>query len=133
MKSITLGERLQQLRTANNYSQDMMASLLGVSRQTVSHYEQNRRIPTLVSLMKIAETFNVPVDTFVSLMQKEKNAPYLLKENNFIIGLHDDNLDFTNLTPMETELLEAFRSTTDEGREKILDFTFNISEQINKG
>lgn len=129
MKTLTLGERIQQLRTANNYSQDMLASLLGVSRQTVSHYEKNRRIPTLVSLMKMAEAFNVPVDTFVSLMQKEKTAPFLLKENNFIIGLKDDNLDFINLTPMESELLECFRSCSDEGRQKILDFAIETQNK----
>lgn len=129
MKTLTLGERIQQLRTANSYSQDMLASLLGVSRQTVSHYEKNRRIPTLVSLMKMAEAFDVPVDTFVSLMQKEKTAPFLLKENNFIIGLKDDNLDFINLTPMETELLECFRSCSDEGRQKILDFAIETQNK----
>lgn len=129
MKTQTLGERIQELRTANNYSQDMLASLLGVSRQTISHYEKNRRIPTLVSLMKIAEAFNVPVDTFVSLMQKEKTAPFLLKENNFIIGLRDDNLDFINLTPMESRLLECFRSCSDEGRQKILDFAIKTQNK----
>lgn len=132
MKSLSLGERIQELRTSNNYSQDMLASLLGVSRQTISHYETNRRIPSLVSLMKMADTFEVPVDTFVSLMQKEKTAPYLLREKNFIIGLHDDNLDFTNLTPMEIKLLDAFRNTTDEGREKIFNFALKESEQIHK-
>lgn len=122
---MTLGDRIQQLRTKNCYSQDMLASLLGVSRQTISHYETNRRVPTLVSLMKMAEAFQVPVDTFVSLMQKKKTAPSLLKENNLLIGLNNDDVDFTNLTPMEVRLLEIFRDSTDEGRQLILEFAEN--------
>lgn len=122
---MTLGERIQQLRTKNCYSQDMLASLLGVSRQTISHYETNRRIPTLVSLMKMAEAFQVPVDTFVSLMQKKKTAPSLLKENNLLIGLNNEDVDFTNLTPMEVRLLEIFRDSSDEIRQLILDFAEN--------
>lgn len=129
MNTLTLGERIQQLRTSHCYSQNMLASYLGISRQTVSHYEKNRRIPTLVSLMKMAELFDVPVDTFVSLMQKEKSAPYLLKENNFIIGLNTKELDFTNLTPMEIKLLEYFRDTTDEGRKKILEYASEIQDK----
>ena len=122
---MTLGERIQQLRTKNYYSQDMLASLLGVSRQTISHYETNRRIPTLVSLMKMAEAFQVPVDTFVSLMQKKKTAPSLLKENNLLIGLNNEDVDFTNLTPMEVRLLEIFRDSSDESRQQILEFAEN--------
>lgn len=130
MTSITLGERIQQLRTKNCYSQDMLASLLGVSRQTISHYETNRRVPTLVSLMKMSEAFQVPVDTFVSLMQKKKTAPSLLKENNLLIGLNNDDVDFTNLTPMEVRLLEIFRDTSDEGRQLILEFAENNHKSI---
>lgn len=122
---MTLGERIQQLRTKNCYSQDMLASLLGVSRQTISHYETDRRVPTLVSLMKMAEAFQVPIDTFVSLMQKKKTAPSLLKENNLLIGLNNEDVDFTNLTPMEVRLLEIFRDNSDEGRQLILEFAEN--------
>lgn len=120
MNSTTLGERIQQLRTKNGYSQEMLASLLGVSRQCISHYESDRRIPNLLALIKIADLFGVPVDTFVSLMPTEKNSPYLVRENNFLIGIHEDTLDFTNLTPMETQLLKYFRAATDKGREEIL-------------
>lgn len=122
---MTLGERIKQLRTKNYYSQDMLASLLGVSRQTISHYETDRRVPTLVSLMKMAEAFQVPVDTFVSLMQKKKTAPSLLKENNLLIGLNAEDVDFTNLTPMEVRLLEIFRDASDKSRQQILEFAEN--------
>jgi len=128
MHSITLGEKIQLLRTSNDYSQSMLASLLGVSRQCIGHYESGRRIPNLVALIKMAEIFEVPVDTFISLMPREKNAPYLLRENNFLIGIHEDSVDFTNLTPMEVELLETFRDTTDQGRKDILEYAKNLKE-----
>lgn len=121
MNSISLGERIQQLRTKNGYSQEMLANLLGVSRQCISHYESNRRVPQLLTLLKLADIFNVNVETVVSLMPTEKDSAYLLRENNFIIGVHSDGLDFTNLTPMEVLLLNYFRSLSTEEKENLMD------------
>ena len=38
----TLGDKLRKLRTLNNLSQEVMAQLLGVNRNTVLHYETGR-------------------------------------------------------------------------------------------
>lgn len=39
MKGKLLPQKLKELRQVNNYTQDYVAAVLGVVRQTYSHYE----------------------------------------------------------------------------------------------
>ena len=126
MESITLGERIRELRVKNGYSQEMLASLLGVTRQSVSHYESNRRLPGIHALMQLAQLFHVPVDTFVNLIPAG-NVNHV-RENTFLVGLSADSLDYTNITPLESHLLDCFRSTDDAGRKQVLE----LAEKLGK-
>ena len=47
MAETLLSQRLKELRKLHNYTQDYVASMLGVVRQTYSHYETGKRTPTL--------------------------------------------------------------------------------------
>ena len=57
-----LSKRIQELRKVNNYTQDYVASALGVVRQTYSHYETGKRTPSAEMLFKIAGLYGIPVD-----------------------------------------------------------------------
>ena len=127
MNSVTLGERIHALRVKNGYSQEMLASLLGVTRQSISHYESNRRLPNLLSLIKIANLFDVPVDTFVNLIPAQKDTSFMVRENNFLIGLSENSLDYTNITTLESRLLSCFRAMDDEGRSKLISIAEEMS------
>ena len=45
---MTLGEKLSKLRKENNYTQEQLADVLGVSRQAISKWESNVRFPLTV-------------------------------------------------------------------------------------
>lgn len=58
-----LGERIQSVRKKLGFTQDEMASHLGVSGgNTVSNYEKNLREPDISTLIKIAELGSVSLD-----------------------------------------------------------------------
>jgi transcriptional regulator with XRE-family HTH domain len=59
---IKLGDRLKQLRTQKNLTQDEMASILGVDRSTLASWEVNRREPDISVLCLIADHFEVTLD-----------------------------------------------------------------------
>lgn len=61
-----LGERIYQFRTAKNMSQGDLADALDVSRQSVSKWENNAAVPELDKLVKMAQLFDVSLDTLVS-------------------------------------------------------------------
>ncbi len=55
-------ERLRELRTASGMSQVDLAEKLGVSKQSVSNWENDNIQPSIDMLLKISRTFNVSTD-----------------------------------------------------------------------
>ncbi len=129
MNSTTLGERIRELRIKNGYSQEMLASLLGVTRQSISHYESNRRMPGLSSLLRLARLFQVPVDTFVNRIPA--GSAEHVRDNSLLVGLSADALNYTNITPLEYQLLECFRTMDDTGREQMIALAEKLSGKRN--
>jgi len=60
-----LGEQIYKLRTQKNLSQEELADMLEVSRQSVSKWETNSSVPELEKLIRIAEVFEVSLDELV--------------------------------------------------------------------
>lgn len=56
------GERIKTLRNAYNLNQVQLAAHLGVSKQTVSNWENNNILPSIEMLIRIARYFSVKTD-----------------------------------------------------------------------
>lgn len=54
-----MNERIKEIRTALNLTQDAFAKRLGVKRNTVGNYETGNRIPSDQSIYSICREFNV--------------------------------------------------------------------------
>lgn len=63
---MNLGENIYRFRTQRSMSQDDLAAELGVSRQSISKWENNNSVPDLDKLLKIAELFGITLDELVS-------------------------------------------------------------------
>lgn len=76
----TLGQRLTTLRKKEGWSQDYVATQLGIKQQGYSRYENDdiTAIP-LSRLTQLSLLFNVPVEEFMTLALAEK-APSLMRE-----------------------------------------------------
>ncbi len=61
----SLGERIYNLRIKGGLSQGKLADSLGVSRQTISKWENDQSIPELERLLAMSEIFGVSVDYIV--------------------------------------------------------------------
>lgn len=64
---MTFGEKLSKLRKDNNYTQEQLAEILNVSRQSVSKWESDIAYPETDKLIEIGRMFDCSMD-------------YLLKE-----------------------------------------------------
>lgn len=60
-----IGQRLQDLRQKNGASQEMVASKIHVSRQTISNWENEHSIPDLQSLLLLADLYSTTLDELV--------------------------------------------------------------------
>ena len=63
---MSFGERLYNLRKEKNISQGELADLLDVSRQSVSKWENNISTPDLDKIIKLAEIFNISIDSLIN-------------------------------------------------------------------
>lgn len=63
---IKIHEQLVKLRKENNMSQEKLAELLGVSRQTIYKWENNKAYPDMINLVAISEIFDVSIDELIS-------------------------------------------------------------------
>ena len=59
---MTTGEKIVHLRISNGISQEQLAKLLKVSRQSVSKWESDKSQPEIEKIIKLAELFKVSID-----------------------------------------------------------------------
>lgn len=112
-----LSEKIIELRKANRMTQEELASICNVSRQSVSKWEADIALPETEKLLILGETFGVSMDILLrddlvlnevkeihncgsNAIQQKKKAVYegiLIKES-----LADDSIiDFLNIYKME--------------------------------
>lgn len=66
-KKIILGERLQELRKEQGWSQRQCAEMLGLNSVTYLHYEKEQRQPPLQFLADAAALYGVTVDYLLGM------------------------------------------------------------------
>lgn len=54
--------RLREIRTARGISQEELADILGVTRQTISSLENGRYNPSIILAFKIARYFGMAIE-----------------------------------------------------------------------
>ncbi len=89
-----LGNRIKELRKAQNINQDELAEKLFVSRQTISNWENDKSYPDIQSVLLLSETFGVSVDQLlkgdVEKMERiitEQTQTDINKMNTYAIGM----------------------------------------------
>ncbi len=65
-----LHKQLYQLRKLSGMTQEQLGNKIGVSRQTISKWEQGSSVPDWESMIKISEIFGLSLNDFVSSSEK---------------------------------------------------------------
>lgn len=104
----TFSNRLRSLRQERGLTQDELAKSFGISKSTVSMYENGNREPDFETLEMIADFFNVDMNYLLG-NQSEKTTTSVYQPNKT-----------PYLTASEQELLTNFRQLNEEGQELVL-------------
>lgn len=75
-----IGQRLKYLRQRTDKTQKEVASDLGISRQVLSHLENNRNEPDLDTVVKLANYYKVSIDSLYG----NENTPSWATESEII-------------------------------------------------
>ncbi len=76
---MTIGERLLKLRKERNLSQEELANVLDVSRQTVSKWETDQSVPDFDKIIPLCNYFGITSDELLTGNENIKEA----KKENF--------------------------------------------------
>lgn len=68
---MTLNENIKQLRQSRNLSQVELARALGVTKQSISNWENNNIQPSIDMLIHLAHFFSVSTDFMLGLDQRK--------------------------------------------------------------
>lgn len=63
---MSFAENLIELRKYHDFSQEELADMIGVSRQTLSKYETGESLPDIEKCKLLADVFSVTIDDLIS-------------------------------------------------------------------
>ena len=94
-----LGTKIKNIRYNNNISQFEMAKILEINRNFLSRIETNKSLPTAEVLAKLAENFNISIDSLLGINLDGKEgeiakAKKINKINKYCSYLNNYELDF---------------------------------------
>lgn len=72
-----IGSKLKDARNNKKLTQEQAAEVLGVSRQTISNWENNKSYPDIISVIKMSELYSVSLD---HLLKEEKSMKQTYQE-----------------------------------------------------
>ena len=108
------GKRLKELRKANGYTIEQFADMVGISKSTLGYYENDKRMPDIKILARIADTLNV-------------NADYLIGRTNTtaLKGKMKTVCEFTGLSDCAVEYLSELVQNKDYEKLSVINHLFD--------
>ena len=94
------GDKIAKLRKQNNLTQDQLAGLLKVSRQSVSKWESNITYPETDKIIRISQIFDCSIDYLLNDKIEEPQAKEIKSEINSV----QEQVISQNVTSQESEV-----------------------------
>lgn len=116
---MNIGEKITKLRKNSNITQEELADLLNVSRQSISRWELGVSFPETDKLIKLSKILNCSVD-------------YLLNDNhqisNGFVNLNNDNVSLDDIYNFIRECGHFFLATINNNHPSIRPFGLILKE-----
>ena len=97
---MTLGNKLKEIRNRFGYSQEDLASLINVSRQAITKWENDSGIPDISNLQELSKVFGVTVDSLLN----DEELPLLVMRKEL------DKTKYKNKLSSYSEILNEYFS-----------------------
>ncbi len=134
MKNDLLGQKLKELRKAKGYTQDYVASALGVVRQTYANYEAGIRKPGYDTLFKLSGILGISMDDLSQLTVEVDRDVYYdapgpsqstedVREFLEYFNNPANMKRFRNFSNLERELFYYFEKISEEDRKEVVAIT----------
>lgn len=124
-----IGEKIAKARKDINFTQDQLAELLEVSRQTISKWESDLAYPETVKITKIADVLKVSCDYLLKEENSAKVEATKQSSNNY-------DVDWSKLYPILVEYQVTVDSSkyhkifTEMIKEMMSTFNYSLDDAI---
>lgn len=115
-----IGDEIRLLRIRQDITQKELAKQINVAPSTVSMYEQNRRMPDIETIKRIASYFNVRVEVLLDAAVPIQEAVATSQQED------DSSLSGTALSEAEHMLLDTFRTLPKEEQYILIGKAFEL-------
>lgn len=102
MDKIKIGSQIKEVRKLNELSQVEFAAKIGVSQGNLSEIETGRLFPSLDTIIKIVDTFNLDI--------------------NWLIKNGETQLNAICLNQKEEKLIHVYRQLQNVAKDEVFDF-----------
>ena len=133
---MTIGSKIENLRKKKKMSQEKLADLLGITRQTLSNYENDITSPDLNQAKKICEVFDASLDELTDnktdyiilkkVTKNESNIKKIIRITGITLGV---SIFFILLTAYI--LIQIFKYFEATPTSKSVRFECTINDQTN--
>lgn len=139
INNVTIGNRIKELRTSKNLTQEDIAKMVKVSKATISNYEKGKVSPPIELLIKLAERYDVSIDWLCGLSNEEiprlmsyGDAFFRLVEIDKVIGFSVEDVTFFSNLRGTAVLFDATLTKSLEEYQEMVNLRDNntISEHL---
>ena len=120
-------EILKELRTKNRYSQELLAKILGLSRQAYMKYESGEVEPSVEIVRKLAKIYKVPYEV---LIDNQFESGSKTDKKIFYKYNHDGYIAVASPAPAFSESPASFDINTDSRFAHFSEILFQMQEMI---
>lgn len=85
-----IGKKLKDARMHSGFTQERVAEEIGVSRQTISNWENEKSYPDIVSVIRLSDLYSISLDELlkgdIKMMEHLEESTNVVKSNQRLIG-----------------------------------------------
>ena len=85
-----IGSKIKAARLKKKMTQEQVAELLGVSRQTISNWENEKSYPDIISVIELSSLYSISLDDLLKgderMMEHLEESTNVVKSNQKLIG-----------------------------------------------
>jgi transcriptional regulator with XRE-family HTH domain len=122
VKNLTIGERINAIRSSLNLSMEKFGKKIGITRSSVNSLEKGVNNPSDQTIKLICKEYNV--DYF--WLTEGKGNMFLELPDNTI----DELIDEYQINPNQKPLIKAYLKSSEETKERLLDFIYGIIKEL---
>ena len=85
-----IGSKIKAARLEKKLTQEQVAEILGVSRQTISNWENEKSYPDIISVIELSSLYSISLDDLLKgderMMEHLEESTNVVKSNQKLIG-----------------------------------------------